>query len=240
MPYFLFGLMALALFLIATRAFVFANPAVLAHHLRVGAGLAALAGGGILAVRGAATYGLWLAALGSWLIWGSGAKQWIAWPRSSAPPAGQRSRVATEHLDVELDHESGAIRGRVLKGFFVGRDLESLKPVELAHLWSDCQFADPPSAQILEAYLDRIHPTWRDDMARRGGEGGETRSGKRTDSRMGREEALDILGLMEGAGEDEIRRAHRELMLKLHPDRGGSHTLAAAVNEAKDVLLDGR
>ena len=67
---------------------------------------------------------------------------------------------------MELDHDTGEIRGRVLKGFFAGRDLETLAPVEMAHLWQDCRFADPQSAQIIEAYLDRAHPTWREDMAR--------------------------------------------------------------------------
>ena len=56
---------------------------------------------------------------------------------------------------MELDHDSGAMRGRVLKGLFAGRELESLAPVEMAQLWQDCRFADPQSAQILEAYLDR-------------------------------------------------------------------------------------
>ena len=230
MQYLLLGLAALLLFLLAARIYTMANPQVLVRQLRIGAGVAALAGAGFLVFRGLLGYGVALAALGSWLLWGGGA---FSWGRGSAQKApGRTSRVATEHLEVELDHDTGEIIGRVLKGTFAGRQLEDLAPVETARLWQDCRFADPQSAQILEAYLDRAHPTWREDLGR--AEGGDATS--REDG-MTREQALEVLGLEAGASEDDIRRAHRDLMMKMHPDRGGSTYLAAQINEAKEVLL---
>ena len=228
MQYLLLGLAALLLFLLAARAYTMANPHVLARQLRIGVGVAALAGAGILVLRGLVGYAISLATLGAWLLWGHGAP---GFPGRTHKAPGQTSRVTTEHLEVELDHDSGDIHGRILKGFFAGRRLEDLKPVELARLWQDCRFSDPQSAQIVAAYLDRLHPSWREDMARQGGPSTEG------EGRMTREEALEILGLAQGASEDDIRHAHRELMMKLHPDRGGSTYLAAKINEAKDILL---
>ena len=219
------------LMLLATRGFTLANPGVMARHIRTSAGVAVLIGAGILLFRGLAGYAMSLAALGTWLLWGGNLPWGMSGSAQKSP--GQSSRIVTDHLEVELDHDSGRIQGRVLKGFFAGRDLESLAPVEMAHLWQDCRFADPQSAQILETYLDHAHPSWREDMARSDGE--RTAGGTMT-----REQALDILGLGHGATEDDIRRAHRELMMKLHPDRGGSTFLAAKINEAKDVLLGRR
>jgi DnaJ-domain-containing protein 1 len=227
MPYLLLGFAALLLFLLAARAYTMANPQVLARQLRIGAGVAALAGAGLLVLRGLVGYAVSLATLGAWLLWGHGLAGLAG--RAQKTP-GQTSRVRTEHLEVELEHDSGEVRGRVLKGFFAGRRLEDLKPIELARLWQDCRFSDPQSAQIIEAFLDRLHPTWREDVERRGGHGD-------AQGRMTREQALEVLGLAPGASEDDIRRAHRELMMKLHPDRGGSTYLAAKINEAKEILL---
>lgn len=232
MLYLLLGFAALVLWLSAAKTFTRANPAVLARQIKLFGGVLLLAVAALLALRGAMAVAAPLAALGSWLIWGRSPSLPSGWGGGGAG-TNANSRVVTDHLDVTLDHATGALEGRVLKGMFKSRRVENLKPVELALLWQDCRFVDPQSAQILEAWLDRTHPTWREDLAR-----GEAELGTGPGGRMGREEAYEILGLKPGASDDDVRRAHRELMLKMHPDRGGSTYLAAKINEAKDVLLD--
>jgi hypothetical protein len=237
MQYLLLGLVALLLLLLALRVYTTANPQVMARQVRVGAGVAALAGAAFLVARGMAHVALSLAALGAWLLWGRGGLQWRA--VSPQPSSGRTSRVATDHLEVELDHASGEIRGRVLKGTWAGREIGELTPSDLARLWQDCRFADPQSAQILEAYLDRRHPTWREDLARSGEQASSAGAGE-GEGKLTRAQALKVLGLPEDASEAEIRRAHRELMIKVHPDHGGSSFLAAKINEAKEALLGKR
>lgn len=56
--------------------------------------------------------------------------------------------------------------------------------------------------------------------------------------KMSREQALSVLGLRQNATRDEIIQAHRRLIQKNHPDRGGSDYIAAQINEAKKILLD--
>lgn len=240
MQFLLLGLVALLLFLLATRAYTMANPQVLARQLCVGAGVAALAGAAFLVFRGLVGYAMSLAALGSWLIWGVGGTPWSIPGRGTQKTPGQTSRVATATLEVELDLDSGELTGRVLQGAFADRRLEEMTPAEMAALWQECRFADPPSAQIIETFLDRVHPTWREDLARAEGKADADAPGLGSQGGgLTRAQALEVLGLAEGASEDDIRRAHRELMLRMHPDRGGSTFLAAKINEAKDVLLGG-
>lgn len=229
MPYLLLGLVALLLVLLALRGFTRANVSAMARQIRIVAGVAALASAAALMVRGLMSYAVPVATLGAWLLWGGGGAPLGG--RSRRTP-GQTSRIATDHLEMELDHDTGALSGRVLNGQFAGRAIESLSPAELAMLWQVCRFSDVQSAQLVETYLDQIHPSWREDMAR-----AEHAGGPASGATMSREEAYEILGLRPGASDGEIRRAHRDLMLKLHPDRGGSGYLAAKINMAKDVLL---
>ena len=86
------------------------------------------------------------------------------------------------------------------------------------------------------AYFDRGQ-TRRRENAQRDTTAGRSRSGVASAGEMTKEEAYQILGLQPGAGADDITRAHRAFMKKLHPDQGGSTYLAARVNQAKDVLL---
>ena len=233
MLYLVLGLVTLALGLFALRSFAQANPASVARRLRIGGGAASLLLAGVLFVRGFGVIAVPLGMFGSWLIWGRTMPPWLGGGGNAHRTPGQSSRIVTDHLEMELDHDTGDMHGRVLKGMFAGRNIATLGPTDLALLWQDCRHVDPQSAQLLEAYLDRLHPTWREDMAR-----GESDMSRGPDGRMTADEALEILGLADGADEDAIRRAHRELMLKLHPDRGGSTYLAAKINEAKDVALD--
>jgi DnaJ-domain-containing protein 1 len=230
MAYFLFGLAALALGLLLLQGFARANTAVLAQQLRTVGGVTALAAAVAFMIRGPISYAMPLAMLGLWLLKGTQ----LPFGRTQKSP-GQSSRVITEHIEMELDHDTGDMRGRVLKGTFAGRAFESLSVFELSELWQECRFSDVQSASLVEAYLDSAHPTWREDVAEH--DRGSQSGGSSGAAVMSREEALDVLGLKPGASEDDIRRAHRDLMMKLHPDRGGSDYLAAKINRAKDVLL---
>jgi len=59
----------------------------------------------------------------------------------------------------------------------------------------------------------------------------------RSQQNMSKEEAIEVLGLNPDYNKDDVIQAHRRMMQKVHPDRGGSDYLAAQINRAKDTLL---
>lgn len=85
----------------------------------------------------------------------------------------------------------------------------------------------------LERYAPQMQRWWMWFQSGRCGPQTKPPSG----SGLSRAEALDILGLKPGASEAEIIAAHRKLIARLHPDKGGSDYLAAQINLAKKVLL---
>lgn len=163
------------------------------------------------------------------------------------PTPGQASEVRTRFVVMQLDHDTGHMDGVVQEGPFAGRMLSDLSLDDAVDLFRQAVAEDEASAQVLQAYLERMHgEDWR---ARAGGAGGGAGAGAGTagggsagpgPGPIGVEEARAILGVGPGASDDEIKRAHRSLMKQFHPDHGGSDYLAARINEAKEVLLGDR
>ncbi|TWS98528.1 molecular chaperone DnaJ [Reyranella sp. CPCC 100927] len=250
MPQLFLGLLLLIGLVLVLRWFANANPAALAGNVRrVALGSAAIAGGGlVLAILArnpllflqfapfALPFLFWWwrrrrATQGLGAGWGS--------PGTQSAAGDGVSTVRTAWLEMTLDHASGAMNGHVLQGTQAGRALDSLAEAALVALRVECA-TDTDSVRVLEAYLDRrFGPDWRQrpggDASRDGGSAGASDHGPRTD--MSVEEALAVLGLKAGATADDIRAAHRKLMLLNHPDRGGSDWLAAKINRARQVLL---
>jgi DnaJ domain len=236
MPTLIAGVVAVVLLYMLLQMFRAANPAVLARLVKIGGGVIALAVAAFTGLRGelavAIPLGIFGAGLLGWSPFGtSGFGNFGSIFGGRQRSAGQASRVRSQFLDMSLDHDSGALSGLVVEGPHAGRSLDAFDLPQLTAMMSGF---DAESVALLESYLDRRFPAWRQN-AQGDAAGGQRRaasSGKMTD-----EEAYQILGLQPGAGRDDIGRAHRALMKKLHPDQGGSTYLAARVNEAKDTLL---
>ena len=221
--------------LVGTHVFVNAKPATVALILRNAGAWFTMAIGGLLMLRGQVLFGLPFVMLGlSMLGGGSLLGRTLGRGPGPARSAGQRSRVRTKLLEMELDHDTGAMEGVVLQGKHAGHALSDLTLEQLLQVLGECEAAGDQSPSLLEAYLDRHHPDWHAEAAATGFEERRSPAGPST---MSRDEAFEILGLEPGAGDDEIRKAHKMLMKRFHPDQGGSSYLATKINQAKDVLL---
>jgi hypothetical protein len=240
LAYFFIGVVLLVLLLLGLHAFVRADPAKLAvgvKYLAISFGLVGL---------------IWLVAggrLGLIMMLIAIALPFINRMRAArraaaggmfgrAPREGQTSGIDTRYFSMTLDHDSGALDGSVREGLNRGRMLSDLDLPALLDLLGECR-DDPSSVQVLTAYLDREHgPDWRSaggDDGRHAGAGGDNAGSG--GPAMTREEAYRILGLEPGANEADIKAAHHRLMLKFHPDQGGSAWFAARINEARDLLM---
>ena len=159
--------------------------------------------------------------------------QMVMTRRAASQPrrSGQTSTIRTEFLEMVLDHDSGEMSGTVLTGQHKGQHLNDMTLEALLGLLLECQ-ADSDSQQVLEAYLDRHQESWREQAS-----ASSRVPPSDAEAPMSRQLALEILGLTDTASEADILHAHREMMRRLHPDRGGSDYLAKKINAAKDYLM---
>lgn len=161
-------------------------------------------------------------------------KSWQIGQGGTAQTESDDSSVETRLLRMTLDHATGAMDGLVREGKMRGRKLSELGLDALLDLLAEARLDDPDSAPLLEAFLDRAAPDWR---AQGGAASGEAPPASPARGGMTRAEAARLLGVAEDADSATIKAAHRRLMMKVHPDHGGTDELAARLNDAKRVLL---
>lgn len=231
-PYLIAAILVAAGLYLLARWIADADPKLLARHVRTAALVLGAAIILSLYVTGRLAVVVLLAALLLPIL-----LQWRAiyarLKSGGRPSPGQASSISTVYLDVELDHDSGEMRGTVKQGAFEGRDLAGMTLEDLMVLRGECEGQDPQAFAILDAYLDRRFGTgWRSGEERARSAQFDTGDGPMTT-----EEAFRILGLEAGASRAEIKEAHRRMMKNFHPDHGGSDYIAAKLNEAKSVLL---
>lgn len=213
------------------KTFANAQPAQVRGLIRKVGAWAIMGFAGLMALKGQINFAmplffLGLGLLGQQVVFPNG----MPWQRKTP---GQRSRVATSLIAMELEHDSGQMDGEVLAGPFKGRKLSSLTLAETQRLHAQAAGMPDQSRALLEAWIERSHPEWREQWASAAGRG----QAPAASPKMTREEAMAILGLKGKVSADEVRAAHRRLMKTAHPDLGGSDYLAAKINEAKEFLL---
>jgi hypothetical protein len=229
MPTLIFGFLILVGALWVLNVISKVDPKVGARIMKASGGLLAIGFAAFLGIRGEVGVALPLGALGlgllGWVPFGP-----AGFSLRTKKSSGQESRVRTAFLEMSLDHDSGAMRGKILTGRHKGAALDDL---DVRTLVAFLAGVDDESRALLVPYLDRRDARWREYAQ------GDAAAGRAaaSDGKMSEQEAYQILGLEPGASADAIGRAHRTLMKKLHPDQGGSTYLAARINEAKETLL---
>jgi hypothetical protein len=194
------------------------------------AGLGIMGLSGLFALRGGMQIAVPMFLFGLGLAGkGKGFPNGFNWGKAKSP--GQKSRVATSLLAMELDHDTGGMEGEVLAGGLKGKKLSALSPQDMISFHKLCKTANDRSLALYEAWLDRAQPEWRQAW------GGESSNSSQGGGAMSKAEAAAILGVKANASAEDVKAAHKRLMKDFHPDKGGSDYLAAKINAAKDVLL---
>ncbi len=141
-------------------------------------------------------------------------------------------RFESEWLRLEFHIAYRRLDGVVLKGDFEGKRLSQMRDEDLGLLLQCLRQNDRKGALLLQSYLMQTRMRGEANQRTEGEEQAFARSQGMTTA-----EALLILGVTENASKEEITKAYKILMQRLHPDRGGSNYLAEKINLAKKTLL---
>jgi hypothetical protein len=138
------------------------------------------------------------------------------------------SQFRTQFLVISMNFTTGSVEGEIISGDYNGKKLSELSQDELKQLSQQYKTVDKESYVLLQAYLirsgsnnDQAYQQYNPDNF----------------NELTETEAYEILGLPNTASKDEVVKAHKRLMQRMHPDRGGSDYLAAKINAAKDQLV---
>lgn len=164
-------------------------------------------------------------------------KRYLGGGMSAAANAGQSSVVSTSTILMKLDHNSGKVTGDVIDGEFSGRSLDSLSINELQSLHRHCLEHDSEAAKLLMTFIARERSEhWQESETPQ--DSYSASSGQVTHGEMSLEEARQVLGLDEGIlSKESITTAHRLLIGRFHPDKGGNDYIASKINTARSILI---
>lgn len=143
----------------------------------------------------------------------------------------KNSNFKTEFLDVQVDLQTGQVFGSIISGPHQGATLDSLSPEDLETLENHYKQHDKTSYYLIRMIRQRGGHQYREQEGQSGHNSSVFEASPST------KEALQILGLEPEPNKQQIIKAHRALIQKLHPDRGGNDFLASRVNLAKEALL---
>ena len=138
------------------------------------------------------------------------------------------SQFRTQFLVISMNFTTGSVEGEIISGDYNGKKLSELSQDELKQLSQQYKTVDKESYVLLQAYL--IRSGYSNDQAYQ-------QYNPDNFNQLSEAEAYEILGLPNTASKDEVVKAHKRLMQRMHPDRGGSDYLAAKINAAKDQLV---
>jgi len=142
---------------------------------------------------------------------------------------------STSFLKVQLDLQTNSVTGIVIEGPYKGSELHHLNDEQLAELEAHYQKHDRRSYYLIRVLRQSGQHSQHHHQQ-------QSKQDYSSVSDPSYNEALQVLGLESYIGNNELDKktviqAHKRLMQKLHPDRGGNDYLASRVNVAKEIVL---